>query len=135
MAIIRLNYGNIQDLVINKEHKNTKFYLTVKSEIASNDVILAGITGIGLFTYRSHNLNLNDEILGYGFELDNKVLEVTVRPTKFPGKKNEIEVSNYPVQCILTIEAGDILIEKFILSDEQNLSINPVFEFKIRFLF
>lgn len=135
MASIKLNDGKIQILKIDPKYRNTKFYLTVNSEPSSNDIILAGATGVGLFTYKSRNLQFEDEILGYGFELENNILEVNVRPTKFPSNRGELEVSNVPVKCKLAIEAGDDLIERFILTDQQNLSINPVFEFKIGFSF
>lgn len=133
MATFEHNNGATVELKIDSKYNVTKLFITVIIKAETTSIKFAGRSRINCLFRETKDVIFTDYALAYANELFNKDLSVKVDATKFKVTDEDIDVSKTPITCELIIEAGDDLLEKYILSDVENPSVNSIFIFKVKF--
>jgi hypothetical protein len=134
MGHFKFNNGSPVELLIEEKFQKTKIYISLNVTPDTNSIKLGGFSDIDLFSYVSKNLIFMDHPLGFGFELDQKILTVFADASKFRIRESNIKTSDIPITCSLTVEAGDEFLKNYNLDDKLNCTISSSFEFKIKFI-
>jgi|WetSurMetagenome_2_1015567.scaffolds.fasta_scaffold558684_1 hypothetical protein len=133
MAEFKLNNGNVKDLTIDQKYDRTKIYLSVNILCENDAIKVGGMTVINCLYPEIKDVIISDYPLTYTHDLYEKELLVKADVTKFKVKDAGSIAADVPVTCKLTLEAGDDLLENYLLDDTSNCTINSIFIFRIKF--
>ncbi|WP_298739209.1 hypothetical protein [uncultured Chitinophaga sp.] len=134
MAKYLFNNGKFKDLIIPAQFDSTKIFLSAEVTPENDMISIAGHSIIQCLKIEIADVIFTDHPLNHARKLYDRTLEVEVNASKIKTGEGEGNGSRVPVNCKLTIEAGDNLLEEFELNDKKSPSANSVFIFRIKFL-